>query len=114
MRKVTPAGFINTIAGNSNRGNFGDGGLAKGRPRARERRLRLAVRSIVEEPLYYTVKRGDALSLIATKFEATPDQVRAWNHLESDRVKIGQRLLVIVRDTNRDAAYSVEDEGERL
>jgi LysM repeat protein len=40
------------------------------------------------------VKRGDALSLIATKFGATPDQIRQWNQLEGDRVKIGQRLLV--------------------
>jgi LysM repeat protein len=40
------------------------------------------------------VKRGDALSLIATKFDATPDQIRQWNQLEGDRVKIGQRLLV--------------------
>jgi FOG: LysM repeat len=49
---------------------------------------------MIREPLYYTVKRGDALSLIATKFGATPDQVRSWNNLTSDRVKIGERLLV--------------------
>jgi membrane-bound lytic murein transglycosylase D len=49
---------------------------------------------MVREPIYYTVKRGDALSLIATKFDATADQVRSWNNLPNDRVKIGQRLLV--------------------
>lgn len=60
----------------------------------RERRLREAVAALIREPLYYTVKRGDALSLIAAKFDATPEQIRQWNHLEGDLVKIGQRLLV--------------------
>jgi len=61
---------------------------------AAERRLRAAVAALIAEPLYYTVKRGDALFSIARKFETNPDQLRAWNHLEGDRVKIGQRLLV--------------------
>jgi hypothetical protein len=61
---------------------------------ARERTLRESVTAMIKEPLYYTVKRGDALSLIATKFGATPDQIKAWNQLTSDRVRIGERLLV--------------------
>jgi len=61
---------------------------------AKEARLRKAVAAMIREPLYYTVKRGDALSLIATKFEATPDQLKSWNNLTSDRVRIGERLLV--------------------
>ncbi|MBA3645662.1 MAG: LysM peptidoglycan-binding domain-containing protein [Gemmatimonadaceae bacterium] len=61
---------------------------------AKERKLRQDVAAMIREPLYYTVKRGDALSLIATKFEATPDQIKSWNNLPNDRVKIGQRLLV--------------------
>jgi len=61
---------------------------------ASERRLRQAVDAMIKQPLYYTVRRGDALSLIATKFDATADQIRQWNQLEGDRVKIGQRLLV--------------------
>ena len=61
---------------------------------ASERRLRQAVDALIKQPLYYTVRRGDALSLIAKKFDATADQIRQWNQLEGDRVKIGQRLLV--------------------
>jgi LysM repeat protein len=61
---------------------------------AKEARLRRAVADLVKEPLYYTVRRGDALSLIATKFDATVDQIRQWNQIEGDRVKIGQKLLV--------------------
>ena len=43
---------------------------------------------------YHTVKRGEALSSVATLYGATPDQVRQWNNLVGDRIKIGQTLLV--------------------
>ena len=61
---------------------------------ASERRLREAVAALIKEPIYYAVKRGDALFSIARKFETTPEQIQQWNQLEGDRVKIGQRLLV--------------------
>jgi hypothetical protein len=64
------------------------------RQAAEERRLRQAVAALLKEPIYYTVKRGDALFSIARKFETTPEQIQKWNQLEGDRVKIGQRLLV--------------------
>lgn len=59
-----------------------------------ERRLRDAVAALIRAPIYYTVKRGDALFSIARKFETTPEQIQQWNQLEGDRVKIGQKLLV--------------------
>ena len=61
---------------------------------AREKRLRQAVDALIKEPLYYKVKRGDALFSIGRKFDITPEQIQQWNQLEGDRVKIGQRLLV--------------------
>ena len=61
---------------------------------AREHRLRQAVDALIKQPLYYTVKRGDALFSIARKFETTAEQIQQWNRLEGDRVKIGQKLLV--------------------
>ena len=61
---------------------------------ASERTLRKSVTAMIKEPRYYTVRRGDALFSIAKKFGTTPDRLRAWNKLPSDRVKIGQRLLV--------------------
>lgn len=67
---------------------------AQRREAAREKRLREAVDALIRQPLYYTVKRGDAISLIARKFDATADQIRQWNQIEGDRIKIGQRLLV--------------------
>lgn len=61
---------------------------------AREKRLREAVDALIKQPLHYVVKRGDAISIIATKFDATPEQIREWNQIVGDRIKIGQRLLV--------------------
>jgi hypothetical protein len=61
---------------------------------ASEKRLRQAVDALIKMPIYYTVKRGDALFSIARKFETTPEKIQEWNQLVGDRVKIGQRLLV--------------------
>jgi hypothetical protein len=61
---------------------------------AREKRLRQAVDALIKEPLYYTVRRGDALFSIARKFATTPEKIQEWNQLVGDRVRIGQRLLV--------------------
>jgi LysM repeat protein len=67
---------------------------AQRREAARTRKIREGVAALVRQPLYYTVKRGDALSIIATKFDATPDQIRQWNNIVGDRVRIGDKLLV--------------------
>lgn len=43
---------------------------------------------------YYTVQRGDALASVAAQWNTTPEQLRAWNDLPDNRIKVGQRLLV--------------------
>lgn len=60
----------------------------------RERKLRADVAALINEPIYYVVRRGDALSSIAARFDATNDQIRTWNHLVGDRVRIGDKLVV--------------------
>ncbi|HEY4953340.1 MAG TPA: LysM peptidoglycan-binding domain-containing protein [Gemmatimonadaceae bacterium] len=60
----------------------------------RERKLRADVAVMINEPIYYVVRRGDALSSIAARFDATNDQIRAWNNLTGDRVRIGDKLVV--------------------
>jgi hypothetical protein len=60
----------------------------------RERRIRKAVAELILQPIYYVVKRGDAISSIATRFDTTPDYIRQWNHLPNDKVRIGDTLIV--------------------
>ena len=60
----------------------------------RERRIRAAVARLVDEPIYYVVKRGDAISSIAARFDTSPDYIKKWNGLTSDKVRIGDRLTV--------------------
>jgi len=66
------------------------------RREARRARERARLIQVYEgrRPWYHTVKRGDALSSVATLYGATPDQVRQWNGLVGDRIRIGQKLLV--------------------
>jgi len=61
---------------------------------AREARLRAKVREMATAPLYYVIRRGDAISTIATTFGTTVEQLQAWNKLEGPRIRIGDRLVV--------------------
>ena len=61
--------------------------------RARDR-ARLAQIYEGRRAWYHTVKRGEALSSVAALYGASPDQIRQWNGLAGDRIRIGQQLLV--------------------
>lgn len=43
---------------------------------------------------YYTVKRGDALSTIAARWNTTSDRLREWNNISGNKIRVGQSLLV--------------------
>lgn len=43
---------------------------------------------------YHTVRRGQTLGAIARQHRVTVKQLRIWNGLRSDRLKIGQKLIV--------------------
>jgi len=43
---------------------------------------------------YYTVKRGDAISSIAARWNTTQDHLREWNNISGNKIRIGQSLLV--------------------
>lgn len=58
------------------------------------RALHAAIAELERRPLRYQVTRGDALSTIASRFGATPAQIREWNHMTSDKVRIHDSLTV--------------------
>jgi LysM repeat protein len=61
---------------------------------ARNRRAQQVADSIARAPKWHVVVRGEALSTIATMYNTTPENLRALNGLSSDRIRVGQRLLV--------------------
>jgi hypothetical protein len=61
---------------------------------AAERTLRQHVAELMLRPLRYQVRRGDALSTIATKFGTTAEQIRHWNGMTGDKVRVGDTLVV--------------------
>ncbi len=61
--------------------------------RARDRARVLAVQQ-GRRPWYHTVRRGEAVASIAKMFSTTPEQIRAFNNLPNDRIRIGQTLMV--------------------
>lgn len=55
------------------------------------------------EPITYTVKSGDVLGIIASKYNVKVSQIQDWNNLNSTRINIGQNLLIYSKSstTNR-------------
>ena len=58
-----------------------------------ENQRRFAMRKAMQAK-YYTVRRGDALSTIAARWNTSADTLRAWNNLPNNKIRIGQSLLV--------------------
>jgi membrane-bound lytic murein transglycosylase D len=48
----------------------------------------------------YTVKKGDFLSIIAKKNDVTSDQIKEWNDMDSNVIRVGQKLIVGKIDTS--------------
>lgn len=42
----------------------------------------------------YTVKKGDTLSKIAQKYHVRVSDLKKWNHLKSDKIRDGQKLII--------------------
>lgn len=56
--------------------------------------------SVVAEPgngEVYTVKSGDTLSRIASKYKVSVRSIRSANRLSTDRIKVGQKLKIPVK-----------------
>lgn len=75
--------------------------------------------SVVANPVYRVVRRGDCLSEIADQYDISVEQLRQWNELDGDEIQIGQRLIVSQsaaagrRASRRPGTYAVRD-GDTL
>ncbi len=49
------------------------------------------------DKIHYRVKSGDFLGKIATRYGVSVNQIRQWNGLRNDRIRIGQRLTIYPR-----------------
>jgi membrane-bound lytic murein transglycosylase D len=65
--------------------------------------------TVVEEPetIVYRVKSGDALGTIAKKHGVTLAEIKAWNHLRSNMIKPGQKLVIYPNGKNKSTAATV-------
>lgn len=54
----------------------------------------LAHKKTSGESSYYTVKKGDTLSSIAKKTGCTVAELKKWNNIPTNRLKIGQKIIV--------------------
>ncbi len=46
--------------------------------------------------VYYRVKSGDAVYTLSDIFDCTPEQLKKWNHLQSNQLKVGASLKFYV------------------
>jgi membrane-bound lytic murein transglycosylase D len=49
------------------------------------------------ERLRYRVKSGDALSIIADRYGVSVKQIRSWNNLRGNVIRVGQHLTIYPR-----------------
>ena len=48
------------------------------------------------EKVYYTVKQGDAIGLIAQWFHVRTSDLRYWNNIHRNLIRVGQKLVIYV------------------
>ena len=69
-------------------------GVKQAEARARIEGQRKLAQQEAAKAKYYTVKRGDALSSIAARWNTTADRLRVWNSLAGNKIRVGQTILV--------------------
>jgi LysM repeat protein len=49
---------------------------------------------VFPDSLAYEVRNGDVLSHIAKRYGVTVGQIKSWNRMSTDRLSIGQKLML--------------------
>lgn len=65
----------------------------------------------------YTVRSGDVLGIIAQRYGVRVSSIKQWNNLYSDRINIGQELVIYVSKNKKDQTKAlpvVEAEKEKI
>ena len=52
------------------------------------------IKSFTEDRIYYRVRSGDYLGRIANQHHVTVSQIKRWNGLRSNNIRVGQRLVI--------------------
>ncbi|MGB9642179.1 MAG: LysM peptidoglycan-binding domain-containing protein [Candidatus Ratteibacteria bacterium] len=65
----------------------------------------------------HTIKKGETLSSVAQKYNTTPEQLKKWNNLTSNKIYPGQTLIVNKYETAQktaDSNYYIVKKGDTL
>lgn len=66
------------------------------------------------DAIEYTVRSGDVLGLIASRFNVKVSQIQAWNNLSGTRINIGQKLMIYGKPKKKEYISKSEKEKKQL
>jgi N-acetylmuramoyl-L-alanine amidase len=61
-----------------------------------------------KEYIYHTVKRGETLESIARRYGVSVSEIRKWNNLGKGKIRVGQRLIVGVKEGKEERGIKKE------
>ncbi|HPP66467.1 MAG TPA: LysM peptidoglycan-binding domain-containing protein [bacterium] len=63
---------------------------------------------------YHTVKKGETLSSVAAKYNVSVEEIKNWNNIKSNKIVVGQNLIVKKYPGNEASAYYTVKKGDTL
>ncbi|WP_372754051.1 LysM peptidoglycan-binding domain-containing protein [Mariniflexile sp.] len=67
-----------------------------------------------DSKITYKVKSGDFLGLVARKYAVRVSDIKKWNGLRSNNLKIGQRLIIYPKNTQRTIASTASNSSKPI